>query len=511
VKQITLDGHGLSLELVEELVAHDSVRVVLSPESRQRMQSARDLVEAAVASGRAVYGLTTGFGKFAQVAIDRARLDELQVNLIRSHATGVGTPLPREETRVALLLRANALALGHSGVSIECVERLLLLLEKDVLPVVPEQGSVGASGDLAPLAHMALTLIGEGDAFHGGKHMSAARALGMAGLEPYKLGPKEGLALINGVQISAAIGAMTCLRARRLLVAVDTAGAMTLEAHRGSLTPFDARIHAVRPHPGQARTASNVRALLRDSTILESHKDCPRVQDCYSLRCMPQVHGAVRDVLDHVSIVLQREMNSATDNPLVFPEQGDVLSGGNFHGAPIGYAFDYLSLALADLAAISERRIETMVDPGTSAGLPAFLVPEGGLHSGFMIPQVVAASLVSENKKLAHPASVDSIPTSANQEDHVSMCTIAARYAAKIERNTELVVAIELLCAAQGLDFVEDRPGKGVRAAHALIRKHVDKLTRDRSLSADIEKVRSLIESGEISRAVEDAVGPLAG
>lgn len=511
MKTLVLDGRSLTLPILGDFLDSEGVRLEIADEAMRGVLASHRLVNEAVRSGRAVYGLTTGFGKFASVAIEADRLDQLQVNLIRSHACGVGNPLGRDETRISMLLRINALLRGHSGLSPECLQTLMGMLEKDVLPVIPEKGSVGASGDLAPLAHMALAVMGEGEVWVGGRRTPATEALRAAGLEPHRLGPKEGLALINGVQISAAIGAVTCLRAKSLLTHADIAGAMTLESHLGSLTPFDARIHRVRPHPGQSTSAANVRTLMEESELLESHKDCARVQDCYSLRCLPQVHGAVRDAHAHVVSVLEREFNSATDNPLVFPEEGEVLSGGNFHGAPVGYALDYLSLALADLGSISERRIETLVDPGTSQVLPAFLTPQGGLNSGMMIPQVVAASLVSENKKLAHPASVDTVPTSANQEDHVSMSTIAARYAREIGNNVETVLAIELLCASQGLEFHKPLlPGKGVQAAYQKIRERVDPVEEDRIFSRDIGEIRTLVHSQALSRAVEKVTGPLA-
>ncbi len=509
--KIILDGRSLTLTALADFLGAKEIQFEITKDARRRMLRARELVQDAVDTGKVVYGLTTGFGKFANVAISRENLETLQVNLVRSHSTGVGEPLSRDETRIAMLLRANALVLGFSGITLECVQTLLSMLEKDVLPIIPEQGSVGASGDLAPLAHMALSLMGEGEVMYKGRRMPSAEAMADAGIKPHRLLAKEGLALINGVQISAAIGGATALRARRLLSCADVAGAMTLEAHKGSLTPFDERIHAIRPHPGQIRTARNIRLLMKGSEILDSHHDCSRVQDCYSLRCLSQVHGAVRDCLDHTSQVLEREFNSATDNPLVFAREGDVLSGGNFHGAPVGHVMDYLALSLADLGSISERRIETLVDPETSQGLPAFLVADGGLNSGMMIPQVVAASLVSENKKLAHPATVDSIPTSANQEDHVSMSTIAARYARNIERNVEKVVAIELLCGSQGLEFVLPlKPGPGVRAAYEVIRTRVPKIECDRVFAHDILAIDELIGSGELLSAVENAVGPLA-
>ncbi|MCA9322241.1 MAG: histidine ammonia-lyase, partial [Planctomycetes bacterium] len=472
----------------------------------ERVARARSFVEDIVNRGQVVYGINTGFGKLANTKIDPDRLQELQRNLILSHASGVGDPLPPDVVRLALLLRANALARGHSGVRPVVIETLLQLLSHDVLPVIPAKGSVGASGDLAPLAHLALVLIGEGEATVDGKVVSGIDALAHCGLVPLVLEAKEGLALINGTQISCAIGAAAWIRSRRLVQLADLCCACTLEALRGSARPFDERVGALRPHPGHLETAARVRGYLAESEILVSHADCDRVQDQYSLRCVPQVHGAVRDALRHVGDVLAREIVSVTDNPLVFPDSGDVISAGNFHAEPLAIPFDYATMAISELASISERRIENMVNPDLSR-LPPFLVNDSGLNSGFMIAQVTAAALVSENKVLSHPASVDSIPTSANKEDHVSMAPIAARKFAEVVNNTTWVLAIELLAAHQAMlvgggDLL---PGIGVRAAMQVLDTHIPPWNQDRIMKHDIDAVRRVMDSGELIRAVRAA------
>jgi histidine ammonia-lyase len=474
------------------------------------MQASRAFVEQLVAEERVAYGITTGFGKLAQVHVPAGEVRALQRNLVLSHAVGVGEPLPTEVVRAMLLLRAQSLALGASGVRVATVQLLLDCLARGVHPVVPAQGSVGASGDLAPLAHVALTLIGEGEAEHGGRTMPAGDALRAAGLAPIELDAKEGLGLINGTQAMTALGALMVHDAEQLCAVADVAGAMTLEAVKGTLAAFDARVAVVRPHPGAAAAAANVRRVGAGSAIHASHADCGKVQDAYSLRCIPQVHGATRDALAHARAVLEREANSVTDNPLLFPDTEDVLSAGNFHGQPVALVLDYAKLAVCELANISERRTAHLMDPGVS-GLPAFLAPSGGLHSGLMIVQYTAASLVSENKVLAHPASADSIPTSANQEDHVSMGTTSARHARQALANAEWVVAIELLCAAQGLDFhCPLRPAPGTGAAHAAIRAVVPRLEADRLMQGDLRATRALVADGSLRRAVEAAVGALA-
>ena len=504
VAATSLDGRTLTLEDVESISRGGRAR--LAPAAARRVAASRRAVERATRGGARVYGVNTGFGHLAQVSIPDDRLEELQLNLVRSHAAGVGEPLPVPVVRAVLALRANCLARGHSGIRLSTLERLVAMLDRGVAPVVPERGSVGASGDLAPLAHVALGLVGEGEAFFRGRRVPAATALRRARIVPPKLAAKEGLALINGTQVMTAIGALALLRAERLATIADVAGAMTLEALKGSHRAFDRRLHAARPHPGQIRSASNLRHLLADSEIERSHADCGKVQDAYSLRCMPQVHGAVRDALAHVRAVLSVEINASTDNPMVFTEQGDLVSGGNFHGQPVALALDHLATAVCSLGTISERRIERLTNPDLSE-LPAFLTPDPGLHSGFMMAHVTAAALVSENKILAHPASVDTIPTSAAKEDHVSMGVTAAWKASRVVDNVETVLAIELLAAAQGLDFLRPlRPGRGVAAAWRAARRVVARLDADRVLATDIERMRVAIADGRMRKAVEGMV-----
>jgi histidine ammonia-lyase len=499
MRTLRLTGAGLRLEDLVA-VARRSAIAALSPAARRAMTASRRVVDRAVRRGDRVYGVTTGFGKFADVAIPPHQIAELQRNLIRSHAAGVGPRLDAPDVRAMMVLRANALARGNSGIRVATVETLLALLAADVLPVVPSQGSVGASGDLAPLAHLALALIGEGRVVVRGREAPAVRALRRARIRPVELAAKEGLALINGVQMSVAVGGLALARAIELTRISDLVGAATVDASRGSDTAFDARITSARPHPGAVASAKNLRSLLRGSAIRESHRGCGRVQDNYALRCMPQVHGAARDAFAHARGVLEREMNSATDNPLVFPAGGAILSGGNFHGAPVGYVLDYAAIAAADLASISERRIEKLVNPALSE-LPAFLVREGGLHSGLMMAQVTAASLVSESKVLAHPASVDSIPTSAAKEDHVSMSPIAARKLASVVANLERVLAIEAIAAIQAMEFLRpletSAPLEEFRGA---FRKAVRPWNRDRELHADIESARRFLSSAAMER-----------
>jgi len=474
-----------------------------------KIEKSRQVIEAAIREGRTVYGVNTGFGDLANVSIAASDVADLQVNLIRSHSVGVGEPFPEEVVRGMMLLRANALAKGFSGVRLEVVETLLRMLNRGVVPVVPQQGSVGSSGDLAPLAHMVLVMIGEGEAFLEGKRMDGAEAMRRADIPLVVLQAKEGVALINGTQSMTAVGVLAIHDALRLVSDATVAGAMSLEALRGTRAAYDARIHAVRPHEGQVDAARALLSILADSEINRSHADCGKVQDAYSLRCFPQVLGASIDAIRYVSSVLEVEINAATDNPLVFPDDGTVVSGGNFHGQPVALAMDFLSIALSEIANIAERRINRLVDPKLS-GLPPFLTRNSGLQSGMMIAQYTAASLVSENKVLAHPASVDSIPTSAEQEDHVSMGTIAARKARQILENVKNVVAIEYLCAAQGLDLLAPlRPSEALERAHALIRTMVPELTDDRPLYSDIVKIRQLMDCGEIVSAVESVTGAL--
>ena len=436
--------------------------------------------------------------------------DALQRNLVRSHAIGIGDPIGEAETRATTLLRANVLAKGYSGVRPEIIDLLCELLNRGVHPIIPERGSVGASGDLAPLAHLALVLIGEGEASHGGERLPGAEALRRAGLAPITLKAKEGLALINGTCGMTGIGALALARAERLIKLADVAGAMTLEALRGSQVPFDERLQMVRPHPGQAASARNLRLLLQDSEVMASHKDCGKIQDSYTLRCMPQVHGGVRDAMAFARETLSREVNAATDNPLIFAESGDILPGGNFHGHPVSLALDFLAVSLAGLCGISERRIERLVNPLLSE-LPPFLVKASGLHSGFMVAQISAASLVSETKVLASPASVDSIPTSGSKEDFVSIGWLAAVKAAQVVDRLAAILTMEFLCAAQGLDFLLPlRPGRGVLRAHEVLRRHVPHLEEDRVLRQDFDRVLPMLLDGTLLDAVQAVVGPLA-
>src|SRR5262245_22635129 len=498
---LRLTGRGLTLDALEA-VAQRRARVSLDPRARRAMAASRRVVERAIRSGEKVYGVTTGFGKFADVAIPRDQIETLQRNLIRSHASGVGAPLEDEVVRAMIALRANALALGNSGVRVSTVETLLAMLAEDVLPVVPSQGSVGASGDLAPLSHLALALIGEGAVRVRGREKPARQALRQARLTPVTLGAKEGLALINGVQMSVAVGGLALQRALRLARTADVAGAASLDASRGSDAAFDPRVVGARPHPGALVSAANLRALIKGSAIRESHRGCGRVQDNYALRCMPQVHGAARDAFVHAREVLELEMNSATDNPLVFAKRGDIVSGGNFHGAPVGYVLDYAAIAATDLASISERRIEKLLNPALSE-LPAFLVPSGGLNSGLMMAQVAAAALVSESKVLSHPASADSIPTSAAKEDHVSMSPIAARKLAAVVENLERVLAIELIAAFQAMEFLRPlRSSAPLERVRQLFRRKVRAWSADRELYPDLESARDFLGSEAIAGEV---------
>lgn len=498
MKPLLLTGQDLALPAFCEVV-WDFRPVRLSPAAKARMEASHRVIQRLVAGPDPVYGVTTGFGKLADQRISPSDIQQLQLNLVRSHAAGVDEPLAREETRAMLLLRANVLAHGHSGVRPLIVESLLTLLNRDVLPVVPCRGSVGASGDLAPLAHLALVLIGEGEALVEGRRRPGRTALASAGLRPLTLEAKEGLSLLNGTQAMLALGLLALRRCEQLVDAADIAGALSLEALKGTPAAFDPRIHRLRPHRGQSIVAENLRRLVSGSQIRLSHLHCPRVQDAYSLRCMPQVHGAVRDALDHARNTLSIEMNSVTDNPIVFADRKEVVSGGNFHGQPLGLVLDYLAIAMTELASISERRIERLINP-EYGDLPPFLSPDPGLHSGFMMAQVTAAALASENKVLSHPASVDSIPTSGNQEDHVSMGMGSALKLKQILANAERILAIELLCAAQGVDFHRPlQPGVGSRQTAKLIRQRVPPLTADRVLAPDIERIRELVASGALS------------
>lgn len=505
IGKIWLGSGPLTLESVET-AARGEAEVMLSTRAIRDIGAGRKVVEDIVRRGLTVYGITTGFGRFADVTIPTAEIEHLQENLVRSHATGVGPLFSPAQVRAVMLLQAGKLSRGASGVRRQVVEMLLGMLNRDVVPMVPQQGSVGASGDLAPMAHIALVAIGRGRAWYKGKEMSGARALARAGLRPLKLGAKEGLALTNGTEVMTAVGILTLLEGERLANLADLAGAMSLEALRGTPAAFQTGIHRLRPHPGQAKSATNLRRLLAGSTIRRSHIKCGKVQDAYSLRCMPQVHGASRDAMAYVRRVLEVEANSVTDNPLVL-EGGRIVSGGNFHGQPVALAMDFLGLALAELADISERRIARLLDPSLS-GLPGFLTRKGGVNSGLMIVQNTAASLVSENKVLAHPASVDSIPTSANQEDHVSMGTIAARKASQIAQNTAAILACELLCASQGLEFLRPlAPGRGVAAALDVIRRTVPPVEKDREFYEDIANILRQMENGSLLAAAQRVAG----
>jgi histidine ammonia-lyase len=520
MKRATLEltGDNLTLADAAGILRGQVERLALALAARRAVEKSRQCLERLVTSGETIYGVNTGFGKLANQRIEPDEVLALQENLLRSHAVGMGPLLSVGVSRLALALRIQALAKGFSGVTIELIETLIEMYNRGVVPAIPEQGSVGASGDLAPLAHLALVVMGEGHAFiskpgSDGKPraqpLSGRAALRKVHLQPHRPRAKEGLSLINGTQISTAMLADAAVRAWDLARVADIAGALTIEATKSSQRPFDPRLQAVRPHPGQIACAANLRQLLADSEVMVSHAECSKVQDAYSMRCMPQVHGSLRDALTHVTAVVEREMNSATDNPLVFADTDEIISGGNFHAQPIGLAADLLAAAMADLSSISERRVENLVNPDLS-GLPGFLTPHPGLNSGMMLVQVLAAALVSENKALAFPASVDSIPTSANREDHVSMSTTAARKCRNVVGNATRVLACELLCGAQGLEFHRPlKAGTGAEAAYQHIREYVRPLGRDRTLHRDLEAVERLIRSGSLLAAVESVCAPL--
>jgi histidine ammonia-lyase len=504
MNSLILDGQPLTLAEIEA-VACSGRAVELSAAARVRVNASRDYIEQILATGEKVYGVNTGFGRLSDVRVPDEQLAQLQTNLVRSHSGGVGAPLSIAEARTMLLLRANVLAKGASGCRAAVPELLVAMLNADVSPVIPEKGSVGASGDLAPLAHLALVVIGEGEAFYHGQRIAGGDALRLAGLRPLALAAKEGLALLNGTQAMTAVGALAVSRARRLVRLADLAGAISLEALMGTPAAFDERIHAVRPHAGQIAAARHLIWLMEESEIREAHRTHDaRVQDAYCLRCMPQVHGAVRDVLEHVTGILETESGSATDNPLVFPlkqtktpEHG-VLSGGNFHGAPLAYAFDYAAIALTDLAGMVERRIDRLLNPDINEHLPAFLSPHAGLSSGFMIAQIVAASLINECQVLSHPSSTGSIPTSGGKEDHVSMGMTGALKLRQIVENAERIVGIELMCAVQGVEFRQPlRPSREIGRACAAVREVVPRLEADRTLGAEIEAMAAAVRSGK--------------
>jgi histidine ammonia-lyase len=502
---VELNGQALTLTDIAA-VALNGETVKISALAQPRILASRKVVEQIIARDAVVYGVTTGFGKLSDVRIPRDALNELQLNLVRSHACGIGQPLSEPEVRAMMLLRANVLTLGFSGIRLEIIQMLGEMLNRCIHPVVPEKGSVGASGDLAPLAHLALTIIGEGEAFLDGERMESSEALRRAKLRPAHLGAKEGLALLNGTQAMHAVGGLALLRAKRLSRLADISGAMSLDALKGTPAAFDARLQDARPHAGQRAAAKHLLTLLKGSQIRESHlKDDPRVQDAYSLRCMPQVHGAVRGALSHCEDVLLVESASATDNPLVFSESGDVISGGNFHGAPLAFAFDYAAIAIVDLMSMSERRIDRLVNPDKNEGLPAFLARQPGVQSGFMTVHVAAAALVNEARVLAHPASVDNITTSGGKEDHVSMGMTSALKLRSIVDLAENLSAIELLAAAEGLEHRRPlKSGAGVECAFATVRKFASPLTQDRSLANDIARVAEAIRRGDFDSAGEE-------
>lgn len=500
--KLILDGQALTLHEIEA-VAIDGCHAEIAREAQGRVGESRALIESILAAGETVYGVNTGFGKLADVHVRGDKLAELQINLVRSHAGGVGNALSEAESRAMVVLRANVLAKGFSGVRPQLLDLLIGMLNASVHPVIPEKGSVGASGDLAPLAHLALVVVGEGEAFYRGERIAGGEALRRAGLSPLQLTAKEGLALLNGTQAMTAVGALAVARGKRVVELCDLSGAMSLEALKGTPAAFDERIHRARPHAGQMASAAHLLRLLEGSEIRESHREHDtRVQDAYCLRCMPQVHGAVRDVLEHVAGVLETEAGSATDNPLVFPEQGGrgaVISGGNFHGAPLSYAFDYAAIAMTDLAGITERRIDRLLNPDINEGLPAFLAMDPGLSSGFMIAQIVAAALINECQVLAHPSSTGSIPTDGGKEDHVSMGMTGAIKLRQIVEHVERILAIEFMCAAQALEF--RRPLKSsvrIEQAHDAVRKFVPRLERDRVLAPDIDAVAGAIRGGKL-------------
>lgn len=500
IQEVILDGQGLTVEKVVA-VARFGAKVRISDEAMAAMQKSRAMVDEIIEEGRVAYGISTGFGDFSKVSIDKDMLEVLQTNLILSHCTGVGTPFKEDVVRAMMLLRSNALCKGYSGIRPKVVCTLVEMINSGVHPVVPEKGSLGASGDLAPLSHMVLVLLGKGEAYYKGEKLPGAEAMAKAGIQTFNLKAKEGLALINGTQAMTAVGTLSyydSLCAARL---ADITASMTMEALAALENAFDPRVQAVRPHQGQGYVASNIRGMIKGSEIIANSKEL-RVQDAYALRCIPQVHGAIRDALDHTRRTLEIEMNSVTDNPILFLEDKAVISGGNFHGEPMALVFDYMGIAISELANISERRFERMVNSKLSEGLPAFLTKHGGLNSGYMICQYSAASLVSENKVLAHPASVDSIPSSANQEDHVSMGTIAARKSKDIVENTLSVLAFELMAAAQGIDLRGGKVSPLNKLVYDMVRDVVPFLDEDRELRIDISKMNELVRSGKIQECI---------
>lgn len=500
-----IDGYSLTLEELKQVACEDE-KIELSKASQQKVTKCRKYVEKIIEEDKTVYGLTTGFGKFSTIKIPPEQIDELQENLILSHATGVGNFLPRAETRAIMLLRINVLAKGHSGIRLQTLQALIDMLNAKIHPCIPEKGSVGASGDLAPLSHLALVLLGKGKAEYKGEIISGATAMEKAGIKPVKLKAKEGLALNNGTQVMTGIAALALLKAEHLVQMADVCAAASVDALLGTPDAFDPLIHKLRPYQGQQNSAANLHNILQNSHLRASHKDCPNVQDAYSLRCTPQVHGAVREALQYVGKVLSTELNSTTDNPLIFPDEDRVISGGNFHGEPVAIAADTLGMSIAELANVSERRTEQLLNPALNRNLKPFLAGRPGLDSGFMIAQLTSASLVSENKVLAHPASVDSIPTSANQEDHVSMGTISAVKARNIISNVAQVLGIELLAALQALDYRSFKSSELIEKLKSVVRKDIQPMEKDRVMTEDILKSKEFIESeqllGELKKIV---------
>jgi histidine ammonia-lyase len=503
-----LDGNSLSISDVARIAYDPSIQIALADASIAAMRASRDVIDNWVEKGKVIYGVTTGFGEFANVVISRENLEHLQANLIRSHAVGAGDPIEAPIMRAMMALRINALAKGYSGIRVETVQTLVAMLNANIIPVSPMQGSVGSSGDLVPLSHLVLAAMGEGRVWKDGAVVPSGPELERAGIAPVRLEAKEGLALINGTQMMAAYGCLAAEAALQLARTADVIAAMSVEALKGTDRAFDPQLHAVRPHPGQQVVAANMRQLMSGSAIRESHRTGDdRVQDAYSLRCIPQIHGASRDAIDYVRRVLEIEINSATDNPLIFPETGDHIEGGNFHGQPLALALDFLAIAASELANVSERRTERLVN-GMLSRLPRFLTTNGGLNSGYMIAQYTAASIVSENKVLAHPASVDSIPTSASQEDHNSMGSIAAQKGLKVVRNAESVLAVEYLCAAQGLDFHAPlQSSEALQRVHGLLRERVPHLDHDRVIYNDLEEATRFIREGRVVEVVGGELG----
>lgn len=506
--QVYIDGNSLTLEDFIN-ITRKNYKIQLTEEAKERIRKSRALIDRYLEEERIVYGITTGFGKFSDVSITGQEGKQLQKNLIISHACGVGESLAEEVVRGIMLLRINALAKGYSGIRLSTLNTLIEMLNKGVHPIIPEKGSLGSSGDLAPLSHMVLVMLGEGEAIYKGERMSGKEAMERAGIEPIELVAKEGLALINGTQVMTSIGAHAIYDSINLSKISDLAAALTTEALRGIIDAFDERIHRVRNHPGQSTSGHNLRAILEGSKMITRQGEL-RVQDPYSIRCTPQVHGASKDCFSYVKERVEIEMNSVTDNPIIFPEDEEIISGGNFHGQPMALAFDFLAIGLAELANISERRLERLVNPQLSNGLPAFLTKNGGLNSGFMIVQYSAASLVSENKVLAHPASVDSIPSSANQEDHVSMGTIAARKAGEILENTRRVLAMEILAACQAIDLREEKAlGQGTEIVYRIIRENIPALEEDRVMYKDLDRCNEILKSNILLEEVERSIGKL--